>query len=137
MSVSPELVPWSPPGIDPALAAVMVPRGELTEAQWWSALADRLTTMVLKAPDPDAAMREAAMALEAPVPDSPEQAGETLLQHNLNRRTAMTLAVMAIEDPFPTTVVMGDSAAGEAIQDTDLATWLEIAASMLSSSSLD
>lgn len=130
-------VAWSPPGIDPALAAVMVPRGELTEARWWSALADRLTTMVLKEPAPEASMREAATVLEAPVPDSPEQAGEALLQHNLNLRTAMTLAVMEIEDPFPTTVVMGDSAAGEAIQDTDLATWLEIAASMLSSSSLD
>ncbi|WP_128000194.1 GIY-YIG nuclease family protein [Piscinibacter defluvii] len=130
-------VAWSPPGMDPALAAVMVPRGELTEAQWWSALADRLTTMVLKEPDPEAAMREAATALEAPVPDSPEQAGETLLQHNLNLRTAMTLAVMARTDPFPVQVSLGNSAASEALQATDLETWLEMASSMVSGSSLD
>ena len=130
-------IPWSPPGMDPALAAVMVPRGEVTEAQWWTALADRLTAMVLKAPDPEAAMLLAAQTLDEPAPDSPQQTGEALVQHNLNLRTAMTLAVMAERDPFPAKVAIGSNSALVAIEETPLETWLEMASSMVNGSSLD
>lgn len=128
---------WSPPGMDPALAAVMVPRGEVTEAQWWTALADRLTAMVLKAPDPEAAMLLAAQTLDEPAPDSPQQTGEALVQHNLNLRTAMTLAVMAERDPFPVAVEASDPDAAAAIDDTDLGLWLDLAAPMVNGSRLN
>lgn len=42
----------------------------------------------------------------------------------------MTLAVMAEADPFPADVLGDDGDAFDAIRDTDLATWLDLATSM-------
>lgn len=131
------LIPWFPPGTDPALTAVLVTRGEVTESQWWAALADRLTTLVLKEPDPEEAMEFAARVMGGVTPDSPQQTGEALVQHNGVLRTFLTLDVMAREDPFPAKVSMGSQDARSAMEETDLEQWLNLAKSAMSESSLD
>lgn len=130
-------IPWCPPNLAPELAGVMVPRGQVTERQWWMALSDRVTELVTKHPDPEAAMQQAAQALGVPEPDDPGQSGQVLVQRNLALRTAMTLAVMSESDPFPATVVQGSNPVLVAMQQTDLQTWVEMAASMGTGSSLD
>lgn len=127
------MIPWFPPGTDPALTAVLVPRGEVTESQWWAALADRLTALVLKEPDPEEAMEFAARVMGGVTPDSPAQAGEALVQHNLELRAAMTLNA----DPFPAKVGIPNQTASEAMAETGLTEWLDLAGPMVSESSLD
>lgn len=131
-----QAIPWSPPGIDPALAAVMVPPGEVTERQWWEALADRVTSLVMQEPDPEAAMQQAATSLETVQPDYPAQAGQVLVQRNLPLRTAMSMVVLAVDDPFPAQA-KADPQAQAAVQETDLTMWVALATSMVSTSSLD
>ena len=137
MQPIPQPIPWCPPNLAPELAGVMVPRGQVTERQWWMALADRVSDQVTKSDNPEQAMLQAAQALGVPPPDEPRQAGEVLVQRNLALRTAMTLAVMTESDPFPAQVTRGSNPTLVAIEETDLPTWLEMAASMVNASSLD
>lgn len=130
-------IPWSPPGLSPQLAAVSVPPGNLTEAAWWAALSDRVSALVAKAPNPEGAASLAAQALGTPEPENPLAAGEFLVQHNLELRTALDLQVHAEKSPFPARVVVASPAAKQALDETDLATWLDLAASAVSASSLD
>ena len=130
-------VAWSPPGISAPieLLAVMIPPGQVTERQWLEALGDRVTQMVLDDPQPEAAAEDVARMLDRPTPDSPQAAGEYLVTENFNLRTHLNLATEGL-GPFP-----GQASempeAREAIEQTDLWLWADIASSMVSTSSLD
>ena len=132
-----QAIPWCPPNVEPNLAAVLLPPGEATERDWWMALSDRVTSLVMRHSNPEAAMQQAARGLGLTEPDSPSEAGQILVQRNLDLRTAMTLAVMARGNPFPAKVDEPTTAAALALKQTDLETWLDLASSMVNGSTLD
>lgn len=133
-----QLMAWCPPGMSPELAAVRAPKdSKLTLDQWWSALADRVQSLVDKEPDPEEASMWAARALGVPAPEEPRGAWECLVEHNLELRTALTLDVLAEEDPFPAKVLIESAVDREAIEQTDLQMWVELAAARVTASSLD
>ena len=128
---------WTPPGLESSLAGVSVPPGQLTEGQWWEALADRVERLVLQEPDPQQAAEQAAKALGMVAPDYPAQAGQCLVARNLDLRHAMTAAMLAANQQFPVTVRTPAPGAEQALKRTDLASWVDQALSMVSESSLD
>ncbi len=128
---------WKPPGLEPALAGVLVPPGELTDRDWWMALSERVTRLVMAQPDPVAAARQAARVLQTPGIDEPEDAGQFLVQHNLHLRTVLNLQVRAYKNPFPAKVLVESKLTRQEIEDADLWTWLDLAAAELSPHSLD
>ena len=129
------LVAWSPQGyLAPMeLLAAKVPEGQITERQWREALADRVPQMAIEAGPEMTAW--ACRVLDLPETDDPKEAGEFLVLHNLNLRTHLDCAIID-KDLFPATAT-ADSDAMEAIEETDLAMWTDLAASMVSASSLD
>ena len=133
-----QLMAWCPPGINPELAAVRVPKdSELTLGQWWTALADRVQSLVDKEPDPEAASEWAARALGVPAPWTAQGAWECLVEHNLELLTALKLQVLAHKDPFPAKVLIESAVDRQAIEQTDLQMWVELAAARVTASSLD
>lgn len=130
---------WCPPGLPPELAAVMVPKdSSLEPGDWWMALADRVQELVDKEPDPDEAAMWAARSLGRPGLRDSQDAGEVLVQRNLELRTALTLDVTAQpKHPFPAKALVESAATRRAMEETDLETWVELAAARVSASSLD
>lgn len=130
-------VAWSPPGksAPTALLAVMIKPGTVTEREWLEALADRVTKMVLDDPQPEAAADEVSQMLGVPEPESPKAAGEYLVTGNLNLQTFLGLAMDGMGS-FPAQASEMPEAR-EAIEQTDLWLWADIASSMVSASSLD
>ncbi len=129
------LVAWSPQGyLAPMeLLAAKVPAGQITKRQWWEALADRVTQMAIEAGPEMTAW--ACRVLDLPETDDPTEAGEFLVMGNLNLRTHLNCAILDGE-PFPATATEQQEARA-AIEETDLETWTDLAASMVSASSLD
>lgn len=124
---------WCPPGVAPELAGVMVPKGSSLEpGDWWMALADRVQAMVDKEPDPDEAATWAAKALGRPGLRDSRDAGEVLVERNLELRNALTLDVTAQpKHPFPAKVIVEAAATRKAMAETDLETWVELAAARI------
>ncbi len=129
------LVAWSPEGYlaPTTLLAVMLPPGPVTERQWWEALADRVTKMAVEAGIE--ATEEACQMLDLAMPNEPEEAGQFLVLGNLNLLTHLDCAVID-KEPFPATVSHNPDAQ-EAIEESDLMMWTELARIMVSASSLD
>ena len=134
-----ELMSWCPPGLPPELAAVRVPKGSsLEEADWWAALADRVQELVDKEPDPEGAATWAARALGRPGLRDSQDAGEVLVQRNLELRTVLTLQAMEQpREPFPAKALVEAAADARALQETDLEAWVQLAQERVSASSLD
>jgi hypothetical protein len=128
---------WKPPGLPADLAGVLVPPGELTDHGWWMALSERVTRLVMAEPDPAAAARQAARALDAPGFEDPEEAGQFLVQRNLHLMTVLNLQVQAYNDPFPAKVLVESRKTRQEIEDVDLWIWVDLAAAELSPHSLD
>lgn len=128
------LVAWAPKGMlaPIELLAVKVPTGSVTEMAWLDSLADRVSEMAVAA-GPEA-VAAAARALDLPEPETPEEAGEFFVTGNWNLQTHLSLAMNG--DPFPA-MASNNPEAARAIRETDLATWVDLAASMVSASSLD
>lgn len=138
MNESATVVAWCPPNVDQALCSVMIPKGEVTERDWWMALADRVTELVEKSANPEQAMLDAARQLKTENPDYPAQAGQCLVQHNLILRTVMSRMIDQQEDDiFPAKVVRGNNQAFQAMDETTLEDWLNLASAAVSESSLD
>ncbi len=131
----PKLVAWSPQGyLAPMeLLAVMLPPGPVTKNQWLDALADRVSKMAVEAGIE--ATEEACQVLDLAMPNEPEEAGQFLVLGNLNLRTHLNCAEID-KDPFPATV-SHDQDAQEAIEETNLEMWTDLARAMVSASSLD
>lgn len=130
------LIAWSPEqaAAPMELLAVMVKPGVLTERDWAEALADRVTKLAREASPADLVQACAAMGL--PTEDDPNQAGNVLVMGNWNLRTHLNLA-LAESSPFPVTISSNNPDAQEAIEQTDLTTWVDLALSQVSESSLD
>lgn len=123
-----KLIAWCPPGADPHLTGVMVPQGSVvTQSLWWDALADRVTELVLGDPDPEEAAKWACRALGVPGAESPNQAGQSLVEGNWELRQNLYLSMAAYEDPFPALVSEESEEARSAIADTDLELWINLA----------
>lgn len=132
-------IAWYPPGTESTLTAVLIPPGEVTEHQWWEALADRVTELVMAEPDPEQARRWANRAMAMVIPgaaEEPQDAGQVYVQHNLELMTALNIDLGNAETEFPLTA-SEDEVAREALEQTDLATWVDLMLARLSPSSLD
>jgi hypothetical protein len=129
------LVAWSPKGyLAPIeLLAAKVPQGKITKRQWIEALADRVTAMAIKA-GPEATL-QACRDLSLPETDNPQEAGQFLVMANLNLRTNLDCVIVEGK-PFPATA-KNEPEAQEAIEETDLESWTDLARSLVSESSLD
>lgn len=134
---NPTVVAWCPPGTDPELTAVLLPKGEVTESQWWAALSDRVTSLVMQQERPLRSALWAARALGTTYPEEANRAGEDLVQHNLELRTALTLDMMRDEDPFPAEVLVDSAELRQLLEDVDLEAWVNLARDRRSHGSLD
>lgn len=129
------LVAWAPKGmsVPMKLVAVKLPPGPVTERQWWEALADRVQELADKAGEQET--MQACKALNVPQPEYLNQAGQSLVLHNLNLRTQMELA-MPDKHPFPGVVTEPSQDVKDALN-LDLMDWVEQALSVVSESDLD
>lgn len=130
-------IPWCPRGLDPQLAAALVQAGKVTEQQWWRALADRVSQLVQSQPDPQEALQRASQALGVVEAESPAQAGQSLVEHNLELRQALVGRLRDLWYPFPASVDKPQEMARQAMQETELETWLDLASAQETQSSLD
>lgn len=137
-NVASTLVAWYPVGMlaDTRLIAVMITPGFVTYKDWIEALADRVLRLTLADEDPENAAVWASRMLDVPEASNLQSLGQALVTDNLNLLEHLNLAVID-GCPFPTQVSQSDSFAQEAIDDTDLELWVELAKSMVSASSLD
>ncbi len=128
---------WYPENLNaPAeLTSVLVPKGRLDEKGWLQALADRVVELALKEEDPLEASNLACQKLGLPLVDSPEQLGASLVQHNLELRTFLSLSEVA--DQWPAQVSKPLESAKDALKEVDLEGWVELASYQVSGSDLD
>jgi hypothetical protein len=98
---------------------------------------DRLESLVAKSPNPEQAAQQAARATGTVTPDQPNQAGQCLVQHNLELRTAIDLQIGYHSNPWPIKVMRGSLEVKQAMEETTLEDWSELAASMASASNLE
>jgi hypothetical protein len=131
------MIAWYPEEMSapPELTAVSVPKGELSQGQWVSALSDRVMNLVLKEENPLESANEACQKLNLPKVESANQAGNALVKDNLDLLTYLNVAQM--KDQFPAKVSEESQPAKEALKETDLESWLELALSQVNESSLD
>jgi hypothetical protein len=123
-----KLIAWCPPDADPHLTGVMVPQGSVvTQSLWWDALADRVTELVLGDPDPEEAAKWACRALRVPGVENPNQAGQSLVEGNLDLLENLYLSMAAYEDPFPASASEESEEVREAMAETDLELWINLA----------
>lgn len=121
---------WAPEGANATLlTAVRVPPGKITEAQWITALTDRVQAMILAAEDPQAALHQAVSVLnEAGQGMLPEgrvgYAGDVLVRHNLDLITEMS----RLNPEFPQ---LAENNVSEPEMMDDLDNWIELAAMAL------
>ena len=130
-------VAWYPEKLaaPPELTAVRVKQGTLDQNQWLDALADRVMYLVLKEKNPQEAADEACLRMALANVYDPNQLGQVLVLDNLNLITNLNVA--AIEDPFPAKVEESNPVAEQALEETNLAQWVDLALSQVHESSLD
>ena len=128
------MVAWSPnqSSAPTELIAAMVKPGTVTRRQWLEALSDRVAKMAMEAPQ--GSVQQACRMMGIPTTDSPAEAGQYLVEGNLNLQTHLDLSM---ESEFPMQTGIPKLEAKQAIEETDLLTWAELASSMVSASSLD
>ena len=85
--------------------------------------------------NPLEASKLACRKMGLPSVDSPEQLGASLVQHNLELRTFLSLSEVA--DQWPSQVSKPLESAKDALRDSDLDLWVELASSQVSGSDLD
>ena len=131
-------IAWMPSGMtaESGLIAVMIEPGQVTERKWLDALADRVVEMALQEDDPMEAAEWACRVLGSVQPDSPHELGQLLVIDNWELREWLRTSVWE-GDPFTATVSENDPGAQEAIEETDLELWVDMAAAMVRGSGLD
>lgn len=133
-----KLIAWCPPECDPHLMGVMVPQGSVvTRGVWLDALADRVTELVMRDPEPEEAAKWACRALRVPGVDSPNQAGQSLVEGNSELRQNLYLRLAARKDPFPAKALVQSEQVRQAISETDLELWISLAEPEMRARSLD
>jgi hypothetical protein len=131
------MIAWYPAEMvaPPELTSVLVPKGELSQGQWIEALSDRVMWLVLKEENPLESANAACQKMNLPEVDNANQLGNALVKNNLNLRT--NLNVTLINQQFPMKVSEESELAKEALKETSLEEWVELALSQVSVSSLD
>ena len=124
------LVAWAPKGYEAPLEliAVKIKPGQVTKAQWWEALSDRIADLAMKAGEKETA--QACRMLGVPMTERLEEVGQSLVLNNLQLLTSLNLA-MPEHDPFPATVGEPSQEMKDALS-LDLMDWVELASSMAS-----
>ena len=132
-----KLVAWYPEGLSapPELTSVKLPLGKVNHKQWVEALSDRVSQLTQNEPNPEEASLQACRLLDLPLVENPAELGQNLVQNNLNLLTYLNVAEMK-ENPFQE-VKESNPLAEEALKNVDLASWVELALSQVSESSLD
>ena len=132
-------VAWQPKGpVEIGLVAVRIRLGDITEEMWLQALSDRVSEMALAESDPIAAVRAAAWKMNCLAPHSPKDAGQFLVKGNWALHEHFTNQMMSSEGPpFPAKVEFGDKSAQEAMQDTNLTMWVDMAIALCDTSGRD
>jgi hypothetical protein len=132
-----KLVAWYPEGLSapPELTSVKLPLGKVNHKQWVEALSDRVSQLAQNEPNPEEASLQACRLLDLPLVENPAELGQNLVQNNLNLLTYLNVAEMK-ENPFQE-VKESNPLAEEALKNVDLASWVELALSQVSESSLD
>ena len=132
-------VAWRPKGsVEIGLVAVRIRPGDITEVMWLQALSDRVSEMALAESDPIAAVRAAAWKMDCLAPRSPEDAGQFLVKGNWALHEHFKNQMNSSDGAaFPEKVEFGDESAQEAMQDTDLAMWVDMAIALCSTSGRD
>ena len=131
-----KLVAWYPEGLSapPELTSVKLPLGKVSHKQWVEALSDRVSQLAQNEPNPEEASLQACRLLDLPLVENPAELGQNLVQNNLNLLTYLNVAEMK-ENPFQE-VKESNPLAEEALKNVDLASWVELALSQVSESSL-
>lgn len=132
-----KLVAWYPEGLSapPELTSVKLPLGKVNHKQWVEALSDRVSQLAQNEPNPEEASLQACRLLDLPLVENPAELGQNLVQNNLNLLTYLNVAEMK-ENPFQE-VKESNPLAEESLKNVDLASWVELALSQVSESSLD
>lgn len=117
------------------LIAVMAPEGPITERQWYSLLSDRVSKLAMEEPNAMQILSLYSPQMQIPTPEEPSQAGQHLVDGNWNLKEHLSVAMYS-RPPFPAKVTHSEDAM-EAIEQTDLESWMELAVSMVSASNLD
>ena len=117
----------------PELTAVLLPQGQVSHKEWVQALSDRVSDLVLKEKDPQKAANEACLLLNLPSVDEPNQLGESLVQGNLDLLTYLNVAELE-ENPYQKAEEKPE--ARKALEEVNLAQWVELAAAQVSESNL-
>ena len=127
-------VAWAPQSSAPMeLTAVLVKAGQMTDWQWIKALSDRVTELALAESNPAQATLQACRYLGLPATDNPQEAGQFLVEGNWKLQDFLDVAM---ESQFPMQATE-NQAARQAIEETTLESWVELAVSQVSESSLD
>lgn len=128
-------VAWAPKGYSAPieLTAVRLLPGQVTERQWWEALADRVAELAMN--EGEEVVAQACRLLDVPMTNRIEEVGQSLVLYNSRLKTALNLA--AYEGiPFPAIVNEPSQEAEDALEVT-LLEWVDHALSTVSESSLD
>jgi len=134
-----KLVAYYPKGIlaPIELLAVMVPVGVVTHNIWIDALSDRISDMVDLEPNPQEAAEQACRSLDCPHCSDPDQLGQYIVEGNLNFQTWINNSIVSDEDPFSGYAADDDPKSLEAIQNTNLESWVSHAQYLMTGSRLE
>ena len=116
------------------LTSVLLPQGQVSHKGWVLALSDRVNDLVLKEKDPLKSANEACLLLNLPSVDEPNQLGEALVQQNLNLLTYLNLAELE-DNPYKKAEEKPE--ARKALEEVNLAQWVDLAAAQVNESNLN
>jgi len=126
----PILVAWTPRILAPAeLISVMVAPGIVSEKTWITALAERVSNMVMAEDKPNELANWACKVLDVPPTREPLYIGDSLVLHNLNLRTWLNCSM---EEGWDVEVVASDPEALYAMENCDFAYWVDLAKNYIS-----
>ncbi len=133
-----KLVAWYPEGLSapPELTSVRLPLGKVNRRLWKEALADRVSELALKEPNPEEASLQACRLLDLPLVRNPQDLGQSLVLGNANLQTFLNVGEL-VDNPYSGEVKESNPVAEEALKNVNLAQWVDLAASQVSESSLD
>ena len=130
------LVAWSPDLlVSPDLTSVRVRPGQVSEDYWIQALSNRVQQLVKKEENPQEALQKACQQLKLVSEPKVSQAGQTLVEKNLQLRTYLQCSNLD-KSPFPAQVKESDPEAQQSLDEVSLEDWVYLAALLMSESDL-
>lgn len=115
------------------LTAVKLPQGKASQAEWVNALSERVSELAMKEEDPLESANEACRRMNLPPVDNANQLGDALVKNNLELLTYLNVA--EIQNQWPAQVKPSEDAK-QALKETNLESWVELALSQVNESDL-